>query len=126
MLAQCKKVCCFSMSHAYIATLFQDAKIAAAFISGFFASFLSLPFDLAKTRIQKQRPDANGVLPYRNLPHCMMKVCDLTTYLFDLYTPMYSTILHACFKISRFCPLRVFFHSGVDSRHLPPALLHTL
>ena len=51
-----------------------EAKVAASVASGFFASFLSLPFDLAKTRIQKQRPDANGVLPYKNLIDCMGKI----------------------------------------------------
>ena len=51
-----------------------EAKVGASTLAGFFASFLSLPFDFAKTRIQKQTPDANGVLPYKNLPHCMLKI----------------------------------------------------
>jgi solute carrier family 25 oxoglutarate transporter 11 len=38
------------------------------------ASVMSLPFDFVKTRIQKQRPDANGVLPYKNSLDCAMKV----------------------------------------------------
>lgn len=51
-----------------------DGKLMASALAGFFASFLSLPFDFAKTRIQKQQPDKNGVLPYKSLPHCMGKV----------------------------------------------------
>lgn len=50
------------------------ANIGAKAISGFFASSFSLPFDFVKTRIQKQRPDANGVLPYKNSIDCVKKV----------------------------------------------------
>jgi solute carrier family 25 oxoglutarate transporter 11 len=39
----------------------------ASAVAGFFASFLSLPFDNAKTKIQKMKPDANGVMPYKNI-----------------------------------------------------------
>jgi solute carrier family 25 oxoglutarate transporter 11 len=35
---------------------------------------MSLPFDFVKTRIQKQRPDANGMLPYKSSIDCAMKV----------------------------------------------------
>ena len=35
-------------------------------ISGFFASTFSLPFDYAKTQIQKMQPDASGKYPYTN------------------------------------------------------------
>jgi solute carrier family 25 oxoglutarate transporter 11 len=48
--------------------------IGAKTISGFAASACSLPFDFVKTRIQKQRPDANGVLPYKNSLDCARKV----------------------------------------------------
>ena len=33
----------------------------------------SLPFDNIKTKMQKQKPDASGVLPFKNLPHCVYK-----------------------------------------------------
>lgn len=52
----------------------QGATFFAAAVSSFFASFFSLPFDFVKTRIQKQRPDANGVLPYKSFADCMVKV----------------------------------------------------
>jgi len=48
--------------------------VGAKFTSGFFASAFSLPFDFVKTRIQKQKPDANGVLPYKNSIDCAKKV----------------------------------------------------
>ncbi|RMJ22799.1 carrier protein [Aspergillus sp. HF37] len=48
---------------------------AASAIAGFFASFLSLPFDFIKTRLQKQQKDpATGKLPYRGLVDCARKV----------------------------------------------------
>ena len=45
----------------------------ASAIAGFLASFLSLPFDFVKTQIQKQKPDANGVLPFKGPIDCAMK-----------------------------------------------------
>ncbi|KAI8805209.1 mitochondrial substrate carrier protein [Cladochytrium replicatum] len=46
----------------------------ASAIAGFVASVFSLPFDFVKTRLQKQRPDARGVLPYKGSVDCAMKV----------------------------------------------------
>jgi len=46
---------------------------AAKMVAGFMASAFSLPFDFVKTRIQKQKPDANGVLPYKNSIDCAKK-----------------------------------------------------
>lgn len=48
--------------------------VAAKFISGFFASFFSLPFDFIKTRMQKQKPGPDGHLPYRSTLHCAARV----------------------------------------------------
>jgi len=50
------------------------AHIAAKSVAGFLASAFSLPFDFVKTRIQKQKPDAQGVLPYKNSIDCAKKV----------------------------------------------------
>jgi solute carrier family 25 oxoglutarate transporter 11 len=53
----------------------QNQTFAASAIAGFFASFLSLPFDFIKTRLQKQQKDPNtGKLPYRGLLDCARKV----------------------------------------------------
>lgn len=43
-------------------------------LSGWTAATVSLPFDFIKTRLQKQRPDANGVLPYKGVIDCASKV----------------------------------------------------
>jgi len=48
--------------------------VAAKAVAGFGASFCSLPFDFLKTRIQKQKPDAKGVLPYKNMVHAFTTV----------------------------------------------------
>ena len=48
--------------------------VIASFIAGGFASFISLPFDNAKTKMQNQKPNPDGTLPYRNILHAM-QVC---------------------------------------------------
>jgi len=48
--------------------------LTASAIAGFFASLFSLPFDFVKTRLQKQRPDANGKLQYKGSIDCAMQV----------------------------------------------------
>ncbi|KAJ3028947.1 hypothetical protein HDV00_009902 [Rhizophlyctis rosea] len=50
------------------------SKFGASAIAGFFASALSLPFVFVKTRLQKQRPDAGGVMPYKGSLDCARKV----------------------------------------------------
>lgn len=53
----------------------QNQIFAASGIAGFFASFLSLPFDFIKTRLQKQQKDPKtGQLPYRGVIDCARKV----------------------------------------------------
>ncbi|KAI9926852.1 hypothetical protein ASPWEDRAFT_55057 [Aspergillus wentii DTO 134E9] len=53
----------------------QNQTFAASAIAGFFASFLSLPFDFVKTRLQKQQKDPKtGQLPYKGLFDCARKV----------------------------------------------------
>lgn len=48
---------------------------AASAIAGFFASFLSLPFDFVKTRLQKQQKNpVTGELPYKGVLDCARKV----------------------------------------------------
>lgn len=46
------------------------AVFGASAIAGFLASFMSLPFDYTKTLLQKQKPDANGVLPFSGALDC--------------------------------------------------------
>lgn len=53
----------------------QNQTFAASAIAGFFASFLSLPFDFVKTRLQKQQKDPQtGRLPYKGMMDCAGKV----------------------------------------------------
>lgn len=53
----------------------QTQTFAASAIAGFFASFLSLPFDFIKTRLQKQQKNPQtGELPYKGVLHCARKV----------------------------------------------------
>ncbi|RYP08783.1 hypothetical protein DL764_001694 [Monosporascus ibericus] len=48
--------------------------LAASAVAGFFASFLSLPFDFVKTRLQKQQRGPDGKLPYKSMMDCFAKV----------------------------------------------------
>lgn len=48
--------------------------LAASAIAGFFASFLSLPFDFVKTRLQKQQKGPDGKVPYNSMVDCFRKV----------------------------------------------------
>ncbi|KAI1189690.1 mitochondrial carrier domain-containing protein [Nemania serpens] len=52
----------------------QTQTLAASAIAGFFASFFSLPFDFAKTRLQKQQRGPDGKLPYKSMVDCFVKV----------------------------------------------------
>lgn len=53
----------------------RNRTFAASAIAGFFASFLSLPFDFIKTRLQKQQKDPKtGQVPYRGVLDCARKV----------------------------------------------------
>lgn len=42
-------------------------------LSAFCTAFFSLPFDNVKTKIQKQKPMADGTMPYKGLPDCFQK-----------------------------------------------------
>jgi solute carrier family 25 oxoglutarate transporter 11 len=48
--------------------------LAASAVAGFFASFLSLPFDFVKTRLQKQQKGPDGKVPYKGMVDCFKKV----------------------------------------------------
>ncbi|KAI1326611.1 mitochondrial carrier domain-containing protein [Xylariaceae sp. FL0255] len=52
----------------------QAQTLSASAIAGFFASFLSLPFDFVKTRLQKQQRGLDGKLPYSSMADCFTKV----------------------------------------------------
>jgi solute carrier family 25 oxoglutarate transporter 11 len=48
--------------------------LTASAVAGFFASFLSLPFDFMKTRLQKQTRAPDGTMPYKGMFDCAQKV----------------------------------------------------
>ncbi|KAH7020865.1 mitochondrial carrier domain-containing protein [Microdochium trichocladiopsis] len=52
----------------------QAQTLTASAVAGFFASFLSLPFDFVKTRLQKQQRGPDGKLPYKGMIDCFAKV----------------------------------------------------
>lgn len=52
----------------------QTNRFVSGFLSGWVAATVSLPFDFIKTRLQKQAPDANGVMPYKGVVDCFRKV----------------------------------------------------
>lgn len=52
----------------------RNKTLSASAVAGFFASFLSLPFDFVKTRLQKQQRGPDGKLPYRGMVDCFAKV----------------------------------------------------
>jgi len=50
-------------------------RILASWAGGFFCAFLSLPFDMIKSRLQNMRADLKtGEFPYKGVFHCGMRV----------------------------------------------------
>lgn len=47
--------------------------LTASAISGFLSSFVSLPFDNIKTKMQKQKKGPDGILPYKSFMDCFNK-----------------------------------------------------
>lgn len=45
-------------------------QIYASLVSSVFTAFFSLPFDNIKTKMQKQKANAQGVVPYKNMAAC--------------------------------------------------------
>lgn len=50
-----------------------STRLIASAVAGFLASFLSLPFDNAKTKLQKMKKGPDGKFPYNNIFDAMMK-----------------------------------------------------
>ena len=51
-----------------------ETKLGSSAVAGFCCAFLSLPFDMMKSRLQNMRPDANGKLPYTGVVDCGAKI----------------------------------------------------
>jgi len=52
----------------------QVTNMGSSVIAGVVAATATLPFDMLKTRIQKQVPDATGKLPYKGMPDAAIKI----------------------------------------------------
>ena len=62
----CKKAFKFAYSK-------KNIYFSASLVSGFLSSFVSLPFDNAKTKIQKMKKLPDGTYPYKNIFDAMGK-----------------------------------------------------
>jgi solute carrier family 25 oxoglutarate transporter 11 len=71
-------------------------------ISGFLSSFCSLPFDNAKTKLQKMKKLPDGTFPYRNIFDTMGKTIarEGFTHLWVGYPTFYLRIApHVCITL---------------------------
>jgi len=57
----------------YLGADTQSNRFFCGALSGWTAATASLPFDFIKTRLQKQKPDSKGVLPYAGVADCFAK-----------------------------------------------------
>jgi solute carrier family 25 (mitochondrial oxoglutarate transporter), member 11 len=92
---------CKEMAKPYFKST--EAQTAVAKVSaGFFASFFSLPFDFVKTRMQKQRPGADGKLPYPSMVKCFQRVAaeeGIGTFYRGFTTYYFRIAPHAMFTL---------------------------
>ena len=51
----------------------QRTRLTASAFAGFLSAFMSLPFDNAKTKLQKMKIGADGIAPYKGLVDCILK-----------------------------------------------------
>jgi len=75
---------CYDQSKEVVASLLGDpmtngpslpTRLGAAATAGFTAALFSLPFDLMKSRLMAQKPDAiTGEMPYRGVADCAVKI----------------------------------------------------
>ena len=71
-------------------------------ISGFLSSFCSLPFDNAKTKLQKMKKLPDGTFPYKNIFDTMAKTVSREgfTHLWVGYPTFYLRIApHVCITL---------------------------
>jgi len=51
-----------------------STQVLSAAIAGFSAAFLSLPFDMLKSRLQDMKPTKSGKMPYTGLTDCALQI----------------------------------------------------
>lgn len=75
---------CYDQAKEVVASLLNDpmtngpslpTRLGASAIAGFTAALFSLPFDLIKSRLMAQKPDAiTGLMPYKGVVDCTMQI----------------------------------------------------
>ena len=74
---------CYDQAKEVVATILNDkmengpslgTKLGSSAIAGFTAAAFSLPFDVMKSRLMAQKPDVNGVMPYKGVTDCAMQI----------------------------------------------------
>jgi solute carrier family 25 oxoglutarate transporter 11 len=75
---------CYDQAKEVIASLMGDpmtngpslaTRLGASATAGFTAALFSMPFDLVKSRLMAQKPDAiTGEMPYKGIADCAMKI----------------------------------------------------
>lgn len=75
----------------------------SSFLAGAVGATMSLPFDNAKTKLQAQKPNPDGTLPYKNIVHAMAVTAKqsgvtgmwvgLPTYIFRIAPHVIITLL---------------------------------
>jgi len=78
MIVSATQLATYDQAKTVFKTMFEidgvKLHLSSSLFSGFVYCVASLPMDITKTRMQNQRPDANGVLPYRSIPQALMKI----------------------------------------------------
>jgi len=74
---------CYDQAKELVSKLLDDpmtdgprltTKIGSSAVAGFTAALFSLPFDLIKSRLMAQKPDATGKMPYAGISDCALKI----------------------------------------------------
>jgi solute carrier family 25 oxoglutarate transporter 11 len=76
--------------------------LSASLISGILSSFVSLPFDNAKVKMQKMKKNPDGTFPYKNIFDTMNKTIKVEgfTHLWVGFPTYYFRIApHVCFTL---------------------------
>lgn len=74
---------CYDQAKEIVAKILNDpmtdgpslpTKIGSSAVAGFTAALFSLPFDLIKSRLMAQKPNAEGVMPYKGIADCSVQI----------------------------------------------------
>lgn len=78
MVLNATKMACYDTCKAYIITAFAVEglllQFMAAFTAGLFMTITVAPFDMCRTLLMNQKPNADGTMPYKSLVDCAGKI----------------------------------------------------